>query len=324
MILAGASADNPSGLWALVQQRGVHANREIVDAEDPRCPAFEVRERVERARDRARHVAQQRVCELVSPARPHGGLGLALAGRARRRGAGAPSVPAGCGPGCGGRSCATGMGGARQGDAAQGRHPGALVGGVSRRSSGRVRLQLVLRAIRRLQEPAAPVDAAKPCRRREGVRRLRRRHDRRHRPFDRRGAADEAVRRRHGRVELHLRAGAAERADRRLDRRARGPARFPGRRAEVRGLRQSQGRGHQPGPLRAGPEPQLSGVRRPLRRGDPAGAALQTARQGQGRAVGPDRRALDSRPGCAIGGSSAPPISTSRSPNTSATSTSAS
>ena len=181
-----------------------------------------------------------------------------------------------------------------KGDAAQGRHPGALVGGVSRRSSGRVRLQLVLRAIRRLQEPAAPVDAAKPCRRREGVRRLRRRHDRRHRPFDRRGAADEAVRRRHGRVELHLRAGAAERADRRLDRRARGPARFPGRRAEVRGLRQSQGRGHQPGPLRAGPEPQLSGVRRPLRRGDPAGAALQTARQGQGRAVGPDRRALDS------------------------------
>ena len=60
--------------------------------------------------------------------------------------------------------------------------------------------------------------------------------------LDRRGAADEAVRRRHGRVELHLRAGAAERADRRLDRRARGPARFPGRRAEVRGLRQSQGR----------------------------------------------------------------------------------
>ena len=42
------------------------------------------------------------------------------------------------------------------------------------------------------------------------------------------------------------------------------------------------GRGHQPGPLRAGPEPQLSGVRRPLRCGDPAGAALQTARQGEG------------------------------------------
>ena len=36
-----------------------------------------------------------------------------------------------------------------------------FVGGVSRRPSGRVWLQLVLRAIRRLQEPAAPADAAK-------------------------------------------------------------------------------------------------------------------------------------------------------------------
>jgi len=51
---------------------------------------------------------------------------------------------------------------------------------------------------------------------------------------------------------------------------------------------------HKPGPLRAGLESQLSGVRRSLRRGDPAGASVQASRQGQGRAIGPDRRALDS------------------------------
>ena len=39
---------------------------------------------------------------------------------------------------------------------------------------------------------------------------------------------------------------------------------------------------------------QLSGVRRSLWRDDPAGAAVQTARQGQGRAIGSDRRAVDS------------------------------
>ena len=38
----GASADNFSGLWALVQPRGVHASREIFDAESPRCPSFAV------------------------------------------------------------------------------------------------------------------------------------------------------------------------------------------------------------------------------------------------------------------------------------------
>jgi len=56
---AGASADDSSGLWALVQQRGVHASREIVDAENPRCSAFAVRKQAERARDRAFPVAQQ-------------------------------------------------------------------------------------------------------------------------------------------------------------------------------------------------------------------------------------------------------------------------
>ena len=72
----------------LVQQRGVHANLEIVDAKNPRCPAFEVRERAERARDRAFYVAEQRLGELLSPARPHGGPAVAVARRSRGRGVG--------------------------------------------------------------------------------------------------------------------------------------------------------------------------------------------------------------------------------------------
>src|ERR1700761_846850 len=228
----------PAAYGPFVQQRGVHANREIVDAENPRCPAFEVREGAERADDRAFDVAQQRLGKLLSPARPHGGPAVALARRSRRRGVGASSVPAGCNGRGGARTSQAGLGGRRQGNAAQGRHSGATVGGISRRASGRVWLQLVLRALRRLQEPIATDYASEPRRRREGLRRLCGRHDRRRRSHDRRGAAHEAVRRRHGRVELHLRAGAAERADCRLDRRARGPVRLSGRRPEVRGLRQ--------------------------------------------------------------------------------------
>jgi hypothetical protein len=90
---------------------------------------------------------------------PHG---VALARRSRRRGVGASSVPAGCDGGGGARTSQAGLGGRRQGHAAQGRHPGAAVGGISRRASGRVWLQLVLRALRRLQEPIATDDAAEP------------------------------------------------------------------------------------------------------------------------------------------------------------------
>jgi len=75
--LADAPADNPRGLWApTFSSEG--SNREIVDAENPRCPAFEVREGAELARDRAFDVAQQRLGKLLSPARPHGGSALAL------------------------------------------------------------------------------------------------------------------------------------------------------------------------------------------------------------------------------------------------------
>ena len=58
--------------------------------------------------------------------------------------------------------------------------------------------------------------------------------------------------------------------------------------------------------------------------GDSAGAALQAARQGQGRTIGADRRAVDFGPAAQSAVSSAPPISTRRSPNSSATSTPAS
>ena len=56
--------------------------------ENPRCPAFEVRERAERARDSAFDVAQQRLDGLLSPARPHGGLAVAFVRRSRRWGFG--------------------------------------------------------------------------------------------------------------------------------------------------------------------------------------------------------------------------------------------
>ena len=79
------------------------------------------------------------------------------------------------------------------------------------RTSGWLRLHLVLRALRRLEGAALADDAPEARGRREGLRRLRRRHDRCDRSDDRRGPADEAVRGGDGRVELHLRRGAAER-----------------------------------------------------------------------------------------------------------------
>ena len=67
MVFAGAFADNPNGLCGpLIQQRGIHAKREIVDAENPRYAAFEFRGRAERARDRALAVSQQRFAILVA------------------------------------------------------------------------------------------------------------------------------------------------------------------------------------------------------------------------------------------------------------------
>lgn len=145
--------------------------------------------------------------------------------------------------------------------------------------------------------PFVADDAAEPRGRREGVRRLRGRHDRRHRPRHRGGLAGAAVRGDDGRLELHLRRGARQRGTGGLARGACEPVRRAGRRAEVRRLRQPEVGGDQPGPARAGAQPQLPGAGGALRHGGAAGAAGQAARQGEGRAVGADRRAVD--PGAA-------------------------
>ena len=220
-----------------VQRWGPHASRAIVDAEDPRCPAYAFRDPVVGTPDRARHDAERRFGQRLPAKGAAGGARLAAAGRPRRREPGAPSVPAASDPGSGGRATGSGLEGRRQGAAAQERDAGAVVGGVPGRPPRRVRLQLVLRGLRRLQEPAAAELPAKSRRGREGLRRLRRRHDRRHGPDHRRGPGDEAVRRGDGRLELHLRPGAPERADRGLNRRPCRHAGLPRRRAEGRGSR---------------------------------------------------------------------------------------
>ena len=193
-----------------VQRWGPHASRAIVDAENPRCPAYAFRDRLVGTPGRARHGAERRLGERLPAKGSAGRARLAAAGRPRRRGPGAPSVPAASDPASGGGAAGSGLEGRRQGDAAQERDAGAAVGGVPGRPPRRVRLQLVLRGLRRLQEPASAQPPAKPRRGREGVRRLRRRHDRRRGPGHRRDPGDEAVRRRDGRLELHLRPGAPE------------------------------------------------------------------------------------------------------------------
>ena len=64
------------------------------------------------------------------------------------------------------------------------------------------------------------------------------------------------------------------------------------RRAEGGGVRQPEGRRHGDVPLRARHQSHLPGARRALRHRDPADAAEEAARQGQGRSRRADRRAL--------------------------------
>jgi len=66
---------------------------------------------------------------------------------------------------------------------------------------------------------------------------------------------DEAVRRGDGCVQLYLRRGLPKRGARRLDPGPHQPFRLPRRRADIRGLRQSQGRRHQSRPPRSRPQP---------------------------------------------------------------------
>jgi hypothetical protein len=69
---------------------------------------------------------------------------------------------------------AAGLGSDSSGTAPAGRNAAAVVGGASRRLSGWIRLQPLLRALPRLGGPAVADDAANACRRRAYVRGLRR------------------------------------------------------------------------------------------------------------------------------------------------------
>ena len=122
---------------------------------------------------------------------------------------------------------------------------GAAVGGVSRRRARRVRLFLVLRSVPGLGRPAEADDAPDPCRRREAVRRFRRPHRRGRRWPHRRDHPGADLRRRPGRVELHLCRGGVEPEAAGLDRRACPRLCVFRRRRPADGQRQSEGRHHQ-------------------------------------------------------------------------------
>ena len=98
------------------------------------------------------------------------------------------------------------------------RDPGPPLGGVPRRSCGRLRLQPVLRSVHRVAPGRQRDDAPDPCRRREAVRRLRRRHRAGVRCRERRRTAGPRLRRGAGRLQLHLCGSALERRACRLDR----------------------------------------------------------------------------------------------------------
>ena len=197
------------------------------------------------------------------------------AGRDRRR-------PAGAGPGLD-----------PPGAAPARRHAGAAARRVSRRAPDGLSLLGVLRAVSRLARAAAPVDAAGPQGRREGLRRLRRpaAHDRRRRHG--RGDRRRALRRRARRLELHLRRGDADATERGLDREPRPRRRVLRRRAGGLGAGSTAHRRDGAVPLRAGRPADLRGVGAALSHGHHSGASGETSRQSQGRSGRAGRRALD-------------------------------
>ena len=233
---------------------------------------------------------------------------LAAARRPDRRGAGGAAVSGldGAGRDQGPAPTARLAGDPSRAEAA-GRDAAAGLGGASRRPPRGLRLQPVLRAVSGLGRPAVADDAADPCRRREAVRRLRRHDAGGDRRDDRRGADRAAVRRRARRVELHLGRGDLDAEAPRLDRLAHARLCLFRRRAGDGGVRQSEVRHHQGLLLRAGGEPQLRRDGGPLRHGDRSGAALQAARQGQGRGRPCSWRRAGSSPSCAIASSSRSP-----------------
>ncbi|MGY4372740.1 hypothetical protein ACVWZ3_000379 [Bradyrhizobium sp. i1.3.6] len=117
------------------------------------------------------------------------------------------------------------------------RNAGAAVGGIPRPSSRRLRLQPVLRPLRRMAPRHHGDHAADPRGRRKAVRGLRRRYRAGVRRAYRGGARRQDLRRGHGSVELHIRPSPVQRGAARLDRRPCGCAHLPGRSAEGARLR---------------------------------------------------------------------------------------
>ena len=154
-------SEDASGEIAHAQniRRSTAARRRIVEAAD--CRQLEHRPHGGR--------------RLHQPRAPRGS-GLAAARGVFGRGSGTAAVPAAASgfsrsPAASRLACA-----APRTQAAR-RHPVAAVGGVPRRSPRWLRLQPVLRTLPRLEGRARPDHAPGPCRRREAVRRLCRRHD---------------------------------------------------------------------------------------------------------------------------------------------------
>ena len=232
---------------------------------------------------------------------------LADTGRARRHGAGAQAVRAGrLQPAA--IEAAAGLGPCPCRAAPPRRDAGAAVAGLSRPASRRLRLQPLLRPLRRMAprhhgdhapDPRRPARScswtlpAIPCRcsTRSPGRCAPPRSSSRFM-----GASNYTF------VQARFSEGAAG-----LDRRPCQCACLPGRGAEGDRLRQSQGRGHGGQPIRAGRQPDLPGPRRPLRHHHHAGAATQAARQGQGRGRRSRSSSAGSWRGCATGASSRSP-----------------
>ena len=147
-----------------------------------------------------------------------GGVGLAAAGRAGRRGARGPLVPA-RGPGA--RPGPARLRVHPPGAQARRRHAAVALGGVRPGPSERLPPHAVLRDLPAVGATAGAVDAAGPPRRREDVHRLLREAAGAGRPPHGRGAARRAVRHRARREQPHLRRGDRDPAVARLGRRPR-------------------------------------------------------------------------------------------------------
>ena len=136
---------------------------------------------------------------------------------------------------------------------------------------------------RALARSAGSGDAPGTSGRREAVRGLQRTDRAGDRPGQRGGQGGGGVRRRAGRVQLHLCRGDLDAGPERLDRFACAHHGVPWRGAGDRGAGQPEGRRDQGAPLRAEAQPHLPGMGRALRGGDFAGQAEKAEGQGEGR-----------------------------------------